>query len=627
MTNHQYTEYDPKDSLITSGPFSPTALANGNHLNNQSSSSEGFSNGFRGRGRGGDRGRGRGRGRGGSERGGFHKSNRAEFSSAGPNHDRSISRIVVEQIPEEKFAEEAVREFFAEFGVIEEVTLQPYKRLAIVKYSDYTSARAAYDSPKVIFDNRFVKVYWYKPGSLPTPSPGTSTLSATANNNDNDTIMQEVSPPIDMEAFTASATAAQAKLDAKKAALAASQSQRAALEKQKADLAIKQAAENQKLLDRLVAKGVLPDDTSKIRTSAASSQPTPSTTNNNSTEIRDNNTATTSKVGDSAHTLMLRAKVAELEAEAKSLGLPDSALVADPSAFPFSPRGQGRGRGRGRSTRGSYRGWEAFDSSYRGGSGGGSPFVPARGGGSGKYNLDLRTKRVAVALPTTASTSSSTGGGEIFDGSQGRTRRWTAEQDEALRQHLLGVGEFDDIVPLSPSLETDKGKEASGKDDDNMTDSGSGGAETLVVIFKDRGTAERFLYGLKDKEVPGLGQVAVSWFNGPPLRPAGGSKDMKREDVDGDAGVDMDDLMDNNNDNINNNGVEQGRKYDGKARGNDHVGESAGVNVNGNGNGDGAVPLPPAELRSGSGPGDISGGLGGEGDYDVAEEDDDSWMT
>jgi hypothetical protein len=92
---------------------------------------------------------------------------RAAFSQAGPNFDHSRTSIVVEQIPEEYFSEEEVRKFFSQFGNILEVDMRAYKRLAIVKYDDYWAARRAYDSPKVIFDNRFVKVYWYKPESLP----------------------------------------------------------------------------------------------------------------------------------------------------------------------------------------------------------------------------------------------------------------------------------------------------------------------------------------------------------------------------------------------------------------------------------------------------------------------------
>ena len=109
------------------------------------------------------------------------------------------------------------------------------------------------------------------------------------------------------------------------------------------------------------------------------------------------------KVSES--TKLLRAKLAELEAEAKSLGIDHSTPEA------HSPRGRGRGRGRG-----SYRGWEGFagrgsNDPYRGSARGRGAF---RGYGGGKYNLDLRTKKVRVT------------GVE-----------WTSERDEALRQHLL----------------------------------------------------------------------------------------------------------------------------------------------------------------------------------------------
>ena len=117
-----------------------------------------------------DRGRGRGRGRFHSDRGGYPSGGRrAPFSQAGPNNDRSITTVVVEQIPEEQFDEQSVRDFFSQFGNIVEVTMKAYKRLAMVKYDHYASAKQAYESPKVIFDNRFVKVYWYNPETIPTP--------------------------------------------------------------------------------------------------------------------------------------------------------------------------------------------------------------------------------------------------------------------------------------------------------------------------------------------------------------------------------------------------------------------------------------------------------------------------
>ena len=313
-----YLEYDPKNStIVNQQATSPTSNGHG---------------GFHGH-----RGNGYIRGRGKGDRGGYiqrRNNNRAEFSLAGPNHDRSISTIVVEQIPEEKFDENSVREFFSEFGVVEEVTMQPYKRLALVRYDDYMAARRAYESPKVIFDNRFVKVYWYKPGGIPTPS---ATVKATANS---PSVPKEEETTFDREKFERDAVAAQKKLEEKKIQMKEVEVKRQALEKQKEELAQKQAEEKQKLLEKLAAKGVGSDgDTAMTdKTNGA-------------------NKADEGKV--SAHTKVLRAKVAELEAEAKSLGL-DSALSETPY---FHNRGRGRGRGRA-SYRGTYPWSPHFPLSY-----------------------------------------------------------------------------------------------------------------------------------------------------------------------------------------------------------------------------------------------------------------------
>ena len=270
----------------------------------------------------GNRGNGHIRGRGRGDRGGFiqrRSNNRAEFSQAGPNHDRSITTIVVEQIPEEKFDENNVRDFFSEFGKIEEVTMQPYKRLALVRYGEYIAARRAYESPKVIFDNRFVKVYWYKQGGIPTPP---ATAQGIANP---PSMSKEEEQPFDREKFERDAEAAQKKLEEKKVQMKDVEAKRQALERQKEELAQKQAEEKRRLLEKLAAKGVASDGGVDA--------------------VNGSNRANEGKV--SAHTKALREKVAELEAEAKSLGL-DSAL----SEVPYT-QGRGRGRGRGRS---SYRG-------------------------------------------------------------------------------------------------------------------------------------------------------------------------------------------------------------------------------------------------------------------------------
>ena len=367
----QQEEYDPKNSVMVDiRKTTDVANGSGNAVINSN--------------RGSDRGRGRGRGRGDGGASGSNRRGRADFSQAGPNHDRSISTIVVEQIPEERFDETSVRDFFSQFGSILEVTMQPYKRLAIVKYDDYGAAKRAYESPKVIFENRFVKVYWYKPDALPT-TPASHAAKSAFPASPTSTSEEK---PFDREQFERDSAAAQKRLEEKQKKLKETELQRQALERQKEELAKMQQEEKKKLLEKLAAKGVGRADLSSDAATAENG---------------------TSGAGDkkaSAQTEALRAQLAALEAEAKSLGL-DTTLTDESNSY--------RGRGRGR---GIARGWGAFPPRGRG-------FDPSRGAyrgrgaafggrGGGVYKLDNRTKKVAVS-------------GVTFD----------SAKDEGLRQHLL----------------------------------------------------------------------------------------------------------------------------------------------------------------------------------------------
>jgi RNA-binding protein 26 len=297
---------------------------------------------------------------------------------AGPNHDRNITTIVVEQIPEECFEEKRVREFFSQFGIIEEVTMQAYKRLALVKYNDYYAAKAAYDSPKVIFDNRFVKVYWYNPDSTPSVKANGTVASPPS--------VKVEEPAFDKEKFERDSQAAQKKLEERKALLQATEEKRKEIEKAKEDLDRKRAEEKKKLEEKLKAKGMSLSDVGL--------EDTPKPTN-----------GTNGKT--SAQTKALRAQVAALEKEAMEMGI-------DPNNLDELPSTRGRGRGRGR---GSYRGWEGFagrGTTYDSSRGYGSRGGFGRGRGGGAYNLDNRTKKVKVE-------------GVVFD----------EEKDEGLKHFLI----------------------------------------------------------------------------------------------------------------------------------------------------------------------------------------------
>ncbi|KAF2849777.1 hypothetical protein T440DRAFT_499643 [Plenodomus tracheiphilus IPT5] len=99
------------------------------------------------------------RGRSRNNRGG---QGRADFTHIGPSHDPSNTTLVVDKIPEENCSEDEVRRFFSAFGEITDVKMQTYKRMAVIKFQDREAAQRAYHSPKAVFENRFVRVFWHK---------------------------------------------------------------------------------------------------------------------------------------------------------------------------------------------------------------------------------------------------------------------------------------------------------------------------------------------------------------------------------------------------------------------------------------------------------------------------------
>ncbi|KAI8393923.1 uncharacterized protein BYT42DRAFT_552683 [Radiomyces spectabilis] len=77
-------------------------------------------------------------------------------------YTRSSTRIAVENIPSDKCTIDAVTEYFQKFGNIVDISVQPEFSRALLQFERHSEALAAYQSPEVIFNNRFVKVYWQK---------------------------------------------------------------------------------------------------------------------------------------------------------------------------------------------------------------------------------------------------------------------------------------------------------------------------------------------------------------------------------------------------------------------------------------------------------------------------------
>lgn len=325
------------------------------------------------------------RGRGGRQQGPKRRP-KAPFSADGPVFDRAKSTIVVENIPEENFDEEQVRGFFSQFGNILEVSMQPYKRLAIVKFDTWTSANAAYRSPKVVFDNRFVKIFWYKEEdtSLPPSKPlgGGSEQHGEGGGDGQSAAM----PEIDMEEFLRKQEEAQKIYEEKRKKAEELERQREELAKREQELLARHREERAKLAEKMKAKlgggsqqGDGSEDGSKSKSTSEA----------------------------------LRAQLAALEAEALQLGIdPDAMEDTSYSTSSWNARGGYYG-GRG-AFRGAYRARGFAARGYRG--------APFRGGARGNhhaayamYSLDNRPKKVTLT-------------GMDFT---------VPEKDETLRQYLF----------------------------------------------------------------------------------------------------------------------------------------------------------------------------------------------
>lgn len=319
----------------------------------------------------------------------FHArpSNRAAFSDHRLPSDKKVTSIVVEQIPEEYFEDQTVRTFFSQFGRVVDVTMKPYKRLAIVKYDTHTAAKRAWESPKAIFDNRFVKVYWYRP-ELENADGGRRSISSSK---DGKKAMNEDAE--DQESFT--------------------QQQE---EKQKAHeerLRIKKAMEDAKQDLILRRENMTREHKVLVRRLAIAEGKGAEALNGDSMED-----ALNGQDGDAPDPKIkaLRDQLAKMQAEAKSLGIdPD----APPDDLSWAHSGQRSGFGGpargGFSGRAAYRGYGS-----RGGYHWGQGFV--RGRDPSVRKLDNRPKNIAVS-------------GVEFDNAK----------EENLRSYLTLVGPFEGI--------------------------------------------------------------------------------------------------------------------------------------------------------------------------------------
>lgn len=327
------------------------------------------------------------------------RGGKSKISADGPVYDQNNTSIVVEGIPDDHLSDTQVLSFFAQFGTVVSVDLQPRKKLATVKYETWAEANAAYMSPKVIFDNRFVKVFWYKEGG---PDKGKTGSAPSNGDGDDEAGSPSAAPEFDMEEFLRKQEEAQKIFEEKMRKKQELDKRRQELEELQRDLLARQREERQKLVSKIAL----------VATRAKRAQSGEDTGGTDASSI---STSATGGITAPTQTEIIRAQLAALEEEAKQLGLdPDAILGGQLTSFSGSDKPptassfwSGRARG------GTYsRGRGAFASRGRGRGGGAASSIAAA---YAAYSLDNRPRRVAVT-------------GVNFQ---------MPENGEALRQHLL----------------------------------------------------------------------------------------------------------------------------------------------------------------------------------------------
>ncbi|KAK3391047.1 hypothetical protein B0H63DRAFT_467138 [Podospora didyma] len=337
------------------------------------------------------------------------KRRKAHFSADGPVFDRAKSTIVVENIPEENFSEDQVRDYFSQFGNVVEISMQPYKRLALVKFEHWGQANAAWKSPKSVFENRFVKIFWYNDDEtvLPTSMPLNGGVASGLKQSGSVTGQSVTGagspapPEIDMEELMRKQAEAQRIYEEKTRKLQEVELQRQEIEKRQQELLAKQRLEKARLAAKLAKKS------------------------QGSGVTGGNGESTSDSTKPVNQTEALRAQLAMLEDEAKQLGLDPDAMSETSSTW--NPRGGSFVRGRGAPGYYRARGFAprgARGGAFRGGRGNHHAAYAA-------YSLDNRPKKVVLT-------------GVDFT---------VPEKDETLRQYLFGIGEFTDIQTSPSSAE------------------------------------------------------------------------------------------------------------------------------------------------------------------------------
>ena len=132
--------------------------------------------------------------------------------------------------------EPSIREWFNQFGPLNQVIVDTSWGKAVLVYSDYESASKAWNDPRPVFSNRFVKIWWKKTDRTTTAEEKLSGGIVDA---------------VELEVAREAAAKAQKEHEEKQRKKEELERKKEELERQRVELVERQKAERERLMEKI----------------------------------------------------------------------------------------------------------------------------------------------------------------------------------------------------------------------------------------------------------------------------------------------------------------------------------------------------------------------------------------
>src|SRR5271156_482709 len=162
----------------------------------------------------------------------------------------------------ENLNESTIRGWFSQFGPLDNVILDPYVRKVTLVYEDHESASKAWNDPRPVFENRFVKIWWKKQDS----NSNVGTVSNERVRTASGTSTPAGPSPEELEAAKEAARIAEKEFEEKQRKKVELENKKKELERQRIELLERQKREKEILMEKI----------RKAREKKAKETPTPS---------------------------------------------------------------------------------------------------------------------------------------------------------------------------------------------------------------------------------------------------------------------------------------------------------------------------------------------------------------